>query len=187
MHWTENIKAPKIRTLAVDVSFIQDKSQSMFQKILLTTDGTLTNLLKLFTGETIHVKKICQEIVLSSEPELLLCNYGSPVLKREILLSGTEKNYVYCNSTFVFERLSRTIQYKLLETDLPIGLMWKEEKLETYKEIVDYHAEPAGNICRYFDITPQTVLLSRTYFIYHQKIPFGAITEKFPVTYFLNE
>jgi chorismate-pyruvate lyase len=184
MYLSENSTTLEQRQFVPDTSIIHDKSQNLFQKILLTTDGTVTNLLKLYAGESIQVKKIKQEIVLSGELETFLCSLETPVLKRNILLSGKTRNYVYCESILVFELLSRSIQYKLLETDQPIGLMWKEEKLETYKEVIDYKTEPAGVIAQYFGIQPQVEMLSRTYLIYHNQKAFGAITEKFPVTYF---
>ncbi len=165
-------------------TIIGDNSLSLFQKILLTTDGTVTNLLKLYTGEMIKVKKIRQEIALSGKSEELLCSLETPVLKRDILLCGKNRNYVYCESIFVFQLLSRSVQYKLLETDQPVGLMWREEKLETYREVIDYKVESAQSLVPYFDIQPQTPILSRTYLIYQNKIAFGAITEKFPATFF---
>lgn len=167
-----------------DYAVVQDPTLSLFQKILLTTDGTVTNLLSLYTGETIRVKKITQEVTLSGEPEAFLCPPETPVLKRNILLSGKTQNYVYAESVFVFERLSRPTQYKLLETDRPIGLLWKEERLESYREIIDYQAEPAGAIADYFEIQPDALVLSRSYLIHHRQTVLGVITEKFPRTYF---
>ncbi|BBB93442.1 MAG TPA: hypothetical protein PKA28_17855 [Methylomusa anaerophila] len=41
-----------------DEFIVQSRSLSLFQKILLTTDGTVTHLLRLYTGETIRVNKI---------------------------------------------------------------------------------------------------------------------------------
>jgi chorismate-pyruvate lyase len=170
----------------LDKLIVENQSLSLFQKILLTTDGTVTHLLRLYTGETIKVNKIEQEIVLSDAPEAFLCAPGTPVLKRNILLRGT-KNYLYAESVLVFERLSRSIQCKLLETDQPIGLLWKEEKLETNREIIECKTESGETLAHYFNIEPQTLMLSRTYLIYHQQNVLGSITEKFPVTFFKGE
>jgi chorismate-pyruvate lyase len=170
----------------LDTYIIQNQSLSLFQKILLTTDGTVTHLLRIYTGETIKVNKIAQEIVMSDTPESFLCAPGTPVLKRIILLSGTQ-NYLYAESVFVFERLSRSIQYKLLETDQPIGLLWKEEKLETNREIIECRTEPGETLAHYFNIEPQTLMLSRTYLVYHQQNVLGSITEKFPITFYKGE
>jgi len=170
----------------LDKFIVQNKSLSLFQKILLTTDGTVTHLLRLYTGETIKVNKIRQEIVLSEAPEAFLCVPGTSVLKRSIVLSGTQ-NYLYAESVFVFERLSRSIQHKLIETDQPIGLLWKEEKLEINREIIECRTESSETLAHSFNIEPQTLMLSRTYLIYHQQNVLGSITEKFPITFFKGE
>lgn len=168
-----------------DKSIIQNKSLNLFQKILLTTDGTVTNLVSLYTGESIKVRKVAQDFVLSGQEEILLCPPGTPVLKRNILLCGETKNYIYAESIFVFERLSRSTQYKLLETDQPIGLLWKEEKLDSYRQIMEYKFETCGSLAEYFDGTvPETPLLSRTYLVYHRNEILGIISEKFPIHYF---
>jgi chorismate-pyruvate lyase len=167
-----------------DISIIQDEALGLFQKILLTTDGTVTDLLSLYTNEKIKVKKILQEFCLSSDSESGLCPLETPILKRNIILCGPKMNYVYAESIFIFENLTRSTQYKLLETDQPIGLMWKEEKLDTFREIIEYRIESGATLAHYFDIKPHTSLLSRTYLVYNQRNIVGRITEKFPSTYF---
>lgn len=162
----------------------QNLSLSIFQKILLTTNGTVTDLLALYTGEKIRVNKITQKIFLSDTRQQLICALETPLLKRNVLLCSETKNYVYAESVFVFGLLSRSIQYQLLETDQPIGLMWKQEKLETYRDILGHKTEVSEKIASYFDIQPQTPIISRTYSIYHQNTILGTITEKFPITYF---
>jgi len=170
-----------------DNSILQDKSLSLFQKILLITDGTVTDLLSLYTGEKIVVKKLDQKFTLSGAAEEWLYPLETPILIRKILLSGTIENYIYAESIYNFELHSRSIQYKLLETNQPIGLLWKEEKLETFREIIEYRIEPAQSLATHFGILPQELLLSRTYLIYHRQAVLGVITEKFPINYFKGE
>ncbi len=161
-----------------------DQPLGVFQKILLTTDGTVTDLIALYTGETIKVKKVGQKMFLSDERHEFFCPPETPLLERDVLLCGDSENYLYAESVFVFGLFSRSIQYKLLETDCPIGLMWKEEKLETYRDILSHKTEICGKVSSYFDVPPKTPIISRTYSIYHQNKILGTITEKFPVTYF---
>lgn len=172
------------KNTTINAAIIHDKSLSVFQKILLATDGTVTDLVSLYTGKSIKVSKIAQHISLSGALEDFLCPRETPLLKRNILLCNKIKNYIYAESIFVFGLLSRSIQYKLLETDQPIGLMWKEEKLETYRDLLRYKIEICEEVASYFDIQPQTPIVSRTYYIYHQQAILGVITEKFPITYF---
>jgi chorismate-pyruvate lyase len=157
---------------------------SLFQKILLATDGTVTDLIALYTGESIRVKKLEQSIQLGIAPPELRCSAPTRLLHRRILLSGLSRNYLYADSTFVFERFSKSIQEQLLNTDKPIGLMWKEEKLETYREIVEQKVEPCAEIAAYFDLPATAPFVSRTYLIHNSGLPLGAITEKWPVSLF---
>jgi len=52
------------------------------------------------------------------------------------------------------------------------------------EEIIDYKNECCGSLAGYFEVQPDTRLLSRTYLIYSNKKIMGMITEKFPITYF---
>jgi chorismate-pyruvate lyase len=183
----ERILDSKKDFLSKENLIMQDKTLSLFQKILLTTDGTVTNLLRLYTGKTIKVKKIMQDFAISGDSESMICPNGTPILRRNIILCCEIKNYIYAESIFVYEHLSRQTQYKLLETDQPIGLMWKEEKLDTYREIIKYNAEHDKAIEVYFNINPDTIILSRTYLIYNKQNIIGMITEKFPITYFRED
>ena len=157
---------------------------NLFQRILLATDGTVTDLIALYTGESIRVKKLEQSIRLDSAPTALQCSAPTRLLHRRILLAGATKNYLYADSIFVFERFSDSIQQQLLNTDKPIGLMWKEERLETYREIVDQGVETSAQVAEHFGLPAAAEFVSRTYLIHHKGKPLGSITEKWPVDYF---
>jgi len=175
---------PEKSFISEGAAVIVDQPLSTFQKILLTTDGTVTDLIALYTGEPIKVKKIGQKMFLSDNRQNFFCPPETPLLERNVLLCGASKNYLYAESVFVVGLLSRSIQYKLLETDCPIGLMWKEEKLDMYRDIIGHKTEICATVSAYFDVPPQTPIISRTYSIYHRGKILGTITEKFPITYF---
>jgi len=157
---------------------------SLFQQILLATDGTVTDLIALYTGEAIRVKKLEQVIQVEVAPPLLACPAPVKLLHRKILLSGAVKNYLYADSTFVFERFSPAIQQQLLSTDRPIGLLWKDARLETYREIVAQKVEPCSAIAEHFALPLDAMFVARTYVIHHAGSPLGAITEKWPLSFF---
>lgn len=157
---------------------------SLFQRILLATDGTVTDLIALYAGEPIRVQKLAQEIREECAPVELKCAGPTRVLTRRILLSGATKNYLYADSQFVFERLSKSIREQMLNTDRPIGLLWKEERLETYREIVRQSVEPCAAIAQYFGLPTSAPFVSRSYLIHHMGKPLGMITEKWPTSYF---
>ena len=163
---------------------INKEDLTLFQKVLLTTDGTVTRLLELYTGEKIKVNKIEQKITVGKQFDVLQCSEKDPLLSRNILLRGSDKNYLYAESLFVFEKLSRSIQYKLLETDTPIGLLWEEERTEMYRKVIECKSEPCEIASPYFDSDPGSLMLSRTYLVFNRNQPFGMICEKFPISYF---
>jgi chorismate-pyruvate lyase len=157
---------------------------SLFQRILLATDGTVTDLIALYAGEPIRVMKLGQAIHEERAQAELKCTEPTRLLNRKILLSGAKKNYLYAESQFVLGRLSKSIQEQMLNTDRPIGLLWKEERLETFREIVGQTVEPCAAIAQYFDLPSSAPFVSRTYLIHHTGKPLGMITEKWPISYF---
>jgi len=161
-----------------------DQELSLFEKILLATDGTVTDLIALYAGETIRVKKLDQFIERRDAPPALRCHEPTRMLQRRILLAGAARHYLYAESQFVLERFSAHLQQQLLETDTPVGMLWKEARLETYREITAKTIEAGGEIARHFELPPDTDFVSRTYLIHYQGLPLGSITEKWPVGWF---
>jgi chorismate-pyruvate lyase len=158
-----------------------DPSLSLLQKILLTTDGTVTQLLEISTGEKIRVEKLEHAVVAGGPPSLAV-PAAEPVLSRKILLRGATRAYMYAHSLLVPSRLPRGMQETMLQTDTPIGQMWKAARLETYREIIDYHREDDADVAALFGI--DGLFLSRSYLIHAGGSPMGLIVEKFPATYF---
>lgn len=168
---------------------INPATLSTFQRILLTTDGTLTDILEAYLFEQIQVIKVSQNLILLPEslPTMNL-DQGTEVIDRRILLQGriSRKNYIYAESILVPERLDDNFRHELFKTKTPIGKIWLEQKVETFKEILDSAKESANNLAQYFRIEPTDKLLSRTYRVFSQGHPVMMITEKFPESYFLN-
>jgi chorismate-pyruvate lyase len=161
----------------------EDSSLSLLQKILLTTDGTVTQLLGLFTSEKISVEKL-EHAIVAGGPSALAVPATEPVLSRKILLRGT-RPYMYAHSFLVPSRLPRGMQETMLQTDTPIGQLWKAARLETYREIIDFHREHDAGLAALFDC--DGTLLSRSYLIHAGGAPMGLIVEKFPAAYFVQE
>jgi chorismate-pyruvate lyase len=157
-------------------------SLSLFQKVLLTTDGTVTELLGLYTGEAILARKLEQSLRPGLALPHLDCLPDTPVLHRRILLVGAASGraHLYAESGFVFGRFSPAIQHGLLHTEQPIGLLWRNERLEMYREIVDRRIERCEATSALFGLPAEAPLLARTYLIFHGGHTLGVITEKFP-------
>ncbi|NEP34999.1 chorismate pyruvate-lyase family protein, partial [Moorena sp. SIO3B2] len=68
----------------------------------------------------------------------------------------------------------------------PIGKIWREQRFETFKEIVDTGKKPANELADYFQIEPEANLLFRTYCVFSNRQSVMMISEYFPESYFLN-
>jgi chorismate-pyruvate lyase len=169
-------------------SLRENSALTLFQKILLATDGTVTDLLSLYTGHTIHARKINHTLDTGAEVRAkavacgLQCEVNAKLLHRKIVLGSPTENLLFAESFFIFDRFSVRIQKALAETEQPIGWLWKEEKLEMYREVVDLRLETSPEISHLLGVTPETLLVSRAYLIYNQQQHLGVINETFPLT-----
>ena len=152
----------------------------LFERILLATDGTVTDLVALYAGEPIRVKKLGQSVRSGDAPAELGCGPQAALLERRILLSGAQRDFLYAESLFVVDRLSAQTRARMLDSDRPIGLLWKEERLETLREIVQRAVGPGGAIASHFGRTADAPFVRRSYLIHHDGRPLGRITEAWP-------
>jgi chorismate-pyruvate lyase len=158
-----------------------DPGLSLLQKTLLITDGTVTQLLEVFTGERIRVEKL-EHRLLRGGPALLGIGPSEPVLSRVILLRGPVTPYMYAHSWLVPARMPQDMQESMRLTDVPIGQLWKSSRLETYREIVEYRKEEDAEVAALLGASGP--LLTRSYLIHSGGRPMGLIAEKFPATLF---
>ncbi|CCH98443.1 MULTISPECIES: chorismate--pyruvate lyase family protein [Microcystis] len=161
---------------------------STLQRIILITDGTLTDILEIYLLEKMSIVKLSEEAVyLEEDLPVLDLEKGSKIIKRKIFLCSTvsQKNLVYAESIIVIDRLDTKFQEELINSGKPIGKLWLENRMETFKEIVDLSQERAGDLAEDFQISPEEKLFSRTYRVFSQKQAIMMITEKFPESYFV--
>lgn len=156
------------------------------QRILLTTDGTLTDLLECYLLEPIQVTKLAELPIFITSPNPLEIAPETEASERKILLQGQHsgQNWLYAESFIVNERLQQQFNHGLSNSNKPIGKLWSEHRVETFKEALYYFSEPAGELAGYFNIQPSDVLLCRTYRVFSQRQPIMLITEKFPSCFY---
>ncbi|PID34470.1 MAG: 4-hydroxybenzoate synthetase [Thiotrichales bacterium] len=160
---------------------------SRFQRILMVTDGTVTELLEQYAEETIKVCKLSEKIDIEFD-ELLpnhrhhITKSDLPVLTRTILLQGqtTKKNWLYAQSSIFLDNLQAGFRSDLLASREPIGRLWEKYRCETFKRILDFEKRPAGESGEYFNLPADSTLLSRTYSVYSGGKLIMIITEMFP-------
>jgi chorismate-pyruvate lyase len=157
-------------------------SLDLLQRILLINDGTLTDALEVAFLEPIELVKIAVDTSPTSEaiPELLL-EPGSPLMRRRILLRGeaSRTNYVFAESLIALDRLDPEFRTGLENTTNPIGRLWTEHRLETWKEILRVWRCPEGALREHFGDSPGG-LLARCYRVFSSARPIMLISEYFP-------
>lgn len=169
---------------------INPSSLSIFQRIILTTDGTLTELLEAYLCEKLQVVKLSEKSLVNDQPiDYLEIEGGTELIERKILLMGkiSRVNWIYAHSFIVPARLDEKFRERLLVSQEPIGRLWIEHRAETFREIVESSREVAGELAEYFKIDPEERLLSRTYRVFSNRQPIMMITEKFPESYFCSD
>jgi chorismate-pyruvate lyase len=170
---------------------LQRESQlSLFQKVLLVTDGSVSELLRLYTRGPIRARKLLQRVGTgpmadaSGLLEAINAPVGASLLQREIMLMSGDTPLVFAASTFVLTRLSPGTRAGLVDTEVPIGVLWRQEQAEMYRENVDIRLERHPAVAAHFGLPADTPLLSRSYTVRQGGQVMGMITEKFPITRF---
>ncbi len=169
--------------------YVNPFSLSVFQRILLTTNGTVTDILEAYLFEQIQLVKLSENFVnIGYDLPTMQVKKDDPTIEREILLRGkiSRRNFIYANSIIFVNNLDEQFKNELLNTKTPIGKLWSEQKVETFKEITNSGKEAAQGLANYFCIEPDENLLFRTYSVYSQGKSTMMITEKFPESYFLQ-
>jgi chorismate-pyruvate lyase len=142
------------------------RALSPLQRILLVTDGTLTEILEAYFLEPITLVKLAQQMAPAIRAQAALgLAAGEPCLERKIFLQGAETGriYVYAESLIAIERLGAKLREDLMATGAPLGRLWLEHRLETFKELIDMRCRPAGDLAQHFGVKPDAPLLARSY------------------------
>ncbi len=173
--------------LQISTNYTQATDINSFQRILLKANGTVTAMLEAYLSEPIQVVKLSENLAkMELELPKIKLNKQEQVIARKVLLQGkmSRRNFIYADSLILINNLDERFSSQLLNTKIPIGKLWSEQKVETFKEIIDTGIEPANELSNYFSIEPSENLLFRTYSVSSQGKITMIITEKFPESYF---
>ena len=166
----------------------ESPSLSLLQRILLTTDGTVTHILEAYSGEAIEVVKLFQSHDEARPPEVSALGLAERerVLRRTILLRGRESGttYLHADSVILPDRLQAGVRVGLIMTNKPIGRLLRENRTETFREIVAVWQEAAGGRADHFGVAATDAMMCRTYRVFSRQRVIMAITERFPLTAF---
>ncbi|HOV81088.1 MAG TPA: beta-ribofuranosylaminobenzene 5'-phosphate synthase [Methanothrix sp.] len=165
---------------------------SPVQKMLIGTDGSVTNLLEVVTNNPIEIETLEQRVVPADGgvAEELAINPGEPVNYRVVVLkkSGSREALIYAVSNTPLSRLEAGIKDDLTRADIPIGVILKKHGIESRRDITGASFLPAGQEhCRAFGVFPREIMLSRSYRIIRHGQPLISIRETFPYSSFMDE
>ena len=112
---------------------------SPVQKMLLGTDGSVTNLLEVITGSPVEIETVVQEVIPadSSIATELVIDEGDEVNYRVVKLkkSGTSEPLIYAVSHTPLKRLEPSFREDLIRADIPIGVILKNHQIESRRDI----------------------------------------------------
>jgi len=163
---------------------IEASSLKPLQRVLIITDGTLTEILEANFLERIRLIKVSQQTISSTAAHAqLIPSPGELLLERKILLQGekSNRNYAYAESIIAINRLPTSFRNELFSSNIPLGRLWLEHKLETFKELLEVRCEQANELCKHFNCKNSDMLLVRTYCVFLAAMPVMLISEYFPV------
>ena len=139
------------------------------QRILLITDGTLTEILEAHYLERIELVKLSERLLARDAMSALLAmGEGERILERRINLRGAQSGtlYVYAESRILVDRIDPSFQTELLETNMPLGRLWLNHRLETFKELVSLDCRPARELGAHLACAEDAPVLGRTYDVF---------------------
>lgn len=156
-----------------------------FDRVLLLSDGTLTHVIEAHALEPIGLVPLAQTLTRARRAiRSLDLKKSEALIEREILLRGvcSGHHYLFASSQIAADRLDREFRKQLLAAKLPIGVLWKKLRIETYKEILRMGRRPAADLAEHFGGDATQPLLFRRYRVFSHGRPAMIITEAFPVT-----
>lgn len=177
------INKPLIARIA-ELEKENDCKLSAIQKILLTTDGSITAILDVLYGK-IDLDTLSQHIVWADleQAKHVDVNEGSELNLREVLLHQQGRPLMYAVSEIPFSRCGEGIASDLKRADIPIGRILKNHLVESRRRINGIYIKKSNDKFRKIFHTDED-LFSRDYaIISHQRVLMW-IQEVFPISYF---
>jgi chorismate-pyruvate lyase len=155
------------------------------QRVLLTTDGTVTTALGTAMDEPIGVWLLNQEVrTLENDDAELRLGAGHEALIRAVLLHGARSGtpLLFGCSRIALDRLPRGARQALLTGDVPISLMLRSHRIETFRAPLSIGVRPASGMVA--AALGPGLMCQRTYTIEAHRLPIMVVHEQFPAAGF---
>jgi chorismate-pyruvate lyase len=160
------------------------KTFSNTQKILLTTDGSITAILDVLYGKiTLTTLDQHFEDADSEHAKLVNVPEGTEINFREVIMHREGKPLIYAISHIPLSRCSKEVCADLIRADIPIGRILKNYHIESRREIRNIFIEKPNDTLKELFKTDED-MLARDYVIINNDEVLMWIKEVFPVSYF---
>ena len=141
------------------------KTFSNTQKILMTTDGSITAILDVLYGK-ITLTTLDQHFENADENHAKLVNVdeGEKINYREVIMHKDGKPLIYAISHIPLSRCSENVCADLVRADIPIGRILKNYNIESRREIHNIFIEKPNETLKELFETDED-MLARDYVI----------------------
>ena len=175
------------RSLIEKIQDLETKHNKQFsntQKILLTTDGSITAILDVLYGKiTLTTLDQHFEDADGDHAKLVNVNEGEEINFREVIMHRNGKPLIYAISHIPLKRCSKEGCADLIRADIPIGRILKNYNIESRREIRNIFIEKPNDTLKELFKTDED-MLARDYVIIHHDEVLMWIKEVFPISYF---
>lgn len=154
-------------------------------KALLITDGSVTSLLECFSGSPVSIRTISQQVIPAPPniAEEMQISAGDLVNHRIVGIYDRDLDVplIHAVSYCPVHRLPDHARRSLMQADIPIGHILRDEKMESRREIAGIRTVRGSEIPAGFPAPgPGQRLFARRYQIIHQNLPLFNIEEFVP-------
>lgn len=167
-----------------DVEKKYNKTFSNTQKILLTTDGSITAILDVLYGKiTLTTLEQHFEEADTEQAKLVNVPVGEKINFREVIMHKDGRPLIYAKSHIPLARCNDDICSDLIRADIPIGRILKNYEIESRREIRHISIEKPDDRLKEIFKTDED-MLARDYVIINCDEILMWIKEVFPISHF---
>ncbi|NYT01888.1 MAG: DUF98 domain-containing protein, partial [Methanosarcinales archaeon] len=162
---------------------------SPVQRMLLGTDGSVTSLLEVITGDPVGIETLIQKVI-PADGEVageLNIQPGEEVNYRVVRLKNDRsgETLIHAVSYTPLKRLESWFRDDMMRADIPIGVILQRHNIESRRDILETdHLRADGEMTRLFNVFPREPMLFRRYRIIRNGEPLISIRETFPYNQF---
>lgn len=154
-------------------------------KALLITDGSVTRLLECYNDAPVSIRTIIQQVIPAERDiaEDMQIATGEPVNYRVVEICDKEMDIplIHAVSYCPVQRLPEYARKRLMQADIPIGHILRDEKIESRREITSIRTLSGSDTSSSLPVTATSGrVFARRYRIIHQDLPLFRIEEFVP-------